>query len=421
MAETLSPEQKIIKSRVQLLRTCGFFGTLALRLIIKEKNDNVDTCATNGRYYYYNKDFVNKLNQGQMVFVTLHEVLHCALSHILRRGNRIHHLWNVACDQVINLMIKDMMDNKLFANVPIDLPKGVLLDNEFKGMSSEQVYAILLKEAEKNSISIEELEQLMNGTASQETKDKVKNGSKYGTIIVNGTIDQHTNPEKDEKSGEAISEADTGKWKDYLSAAKFSDSQKMIGKLPGNLRRYIEDILYPKQNWKNVLKSYLVNEKKDYSFDRPDERLYSFDYIFPSYIDDEASALKKAYIAYDMSGSISKEELSNFAGDTKGILEEFEVTGEFISWDTRIHDVYSLEGFEIETAEIHGGGGSNCTCVFNYIEEKGEEYSVIIIFTDGHIDFPKDKKYERVIWVVTSDNSILERELPFGMLLHYEE
>lgn len=66
-------------------------------------------------------------------FVMAHELLHVGLRHDSRRRGRDPHLWNVACDYVINGWLVEMGIG--------DIPKfGGLYDPELKGLSADAVY-----------------------------------------------------------------------------------------------------------------------------------------------------------------------------------------------------------------------------------------------------------------------------------------
>jgi len=66
-------------------------------------------------------------------FVLAHELLHVGLRHEARRRGRDPHLWNVACDYVINGWLVEMDIG--------DLPTfGSLLDPELKGLSADAIY-----------------------------------------------------------------------------------------------------------------------------------------------------------------------------------------------------------------------------------------------------------------------------------------
>ena len=86
---------KLIRSRIQLLMKFPFFGTLALNFKLIE-NNQIQTAATDGKDFYYNKDFVGGLSDGEIAFLIAHEVMHCALGHLWRRGSRNHEKFNIA-------------------------------------------------------------------------------------------------------------------------------------------------------------------------------------------------------------------------------------------------------------------------------------------------------------------------------------
>ena len=93
---------KIIKARVKMLMSHGFFGNLATRLKIADASEWCPTAATDGRYLYYNAKFVNMLSISKLVFLIAHEVLHNVYDHMGRRGDRHPRLWNIANDFCVN-------------------------------------------------------------------------------------------------------------------------------------------------------------------------------------------------------------------------------------------------------------------------------------------------------------------------------
>jgi Putative metallopeptidase domain len=79
----------------------AFFATLALRLT-PEPDFDIETLATDGRVLRYAPGFVTALGADELVGVLCHEVMHCALAHPGRRGDRDREQWNVACDLAVN-------------------------------------------------------------------------------------------------------------------------------------------------------------------------------------------------------------------------------------------------------------------------------------------------------------------------------
>ena len=99
----------LIRGRINLIVKAPFFGNIATRLKFIDATRWCPTAATDGKNFYYNKDFVAALakkgdNQEQVTFLIGHEVLHCVYDHMDkdRMGNRDPRLWNIANDYVIN-------------------------------------------------------------------------------------------------------------------------------------------------------------------------------------------------------------------------------------------------------------------------------------------------------------------------------
>ncbi len=129
-----STAQKLTRARVQLLLGQPFFGTLSLRL--KLLPGSLPTMATDGSRIVYSPAFVDELKPAELEGTLAHEVLHCALGHQCRRGNRDPELWNEAADLAINPI--------LIGN-GFTLPVGALFEPGFENLSAEEIYARLLR------------------------------------------------------------------------------------------------------------------------------------------------------------------------------------------------------------------------------------------------------------------------------------
>lgn len=128
---------RVTRARSWLVREHPFFGSLAMRLRIVERDaSEVDTMATDGRFLFYCQRFIDSITEAVLLFVVAHEVLHCALGHHVRRGNRDLYRWNQACDYVVNWLLK---------KAGFAVPEGAFLDPAYDGMNAEQVYRVLEK------------------------------------------------------------------------------------------------------------------------------------------------------------------------------------------------------------------------------------------------------------------------------------
>ena len=117
--------------RTRLLLDQPFFGSLAMHLEMVP-DASVPTAQTNGVYLKFNPDFMATLTENEQLGVLAHEVLHPALLHPYRRGDRDPKLWNEACDFAINTQLIE---------AGFRLPQGALLDQQYKGMSAEAIYS----------------------------------------------------------------------------------------------------------------------------------------------------------------------------------------------------------------------------------------------------------------------------------------
>src|ERR1700751_451501 len=152
MNKPLSRMVRIHKARTTLLLDHPFFGTLLFRLGAQARS-SIATMATDGVSLYFNPQFVEALSAAEIAGTLAHEVMHPALQHHTRCGDRNPRRWNMACDYAIDPMLLD---------AGLTLPKDVLLDTRFRGMSADRIYN-LLEEEEDNSSSSSDA-----GTESQD-------------------------------------------------------------------------------------------------------------------------------------------------------------------------------------------------------------------------------------------------------------
>lgn len=101
--------------------------------VLKREGIRVAAVSPQLKEIYVNED--EDLTQEEWKFVLAHEFLHAALRHDVRCEDREPTLWNVACDYVINLWLREMDVG--------DMPEWVLYDERFRGMTAEAVYDIV--------------------------------------------------------------------------------------------------------------------------------------------------------------------------------------------------------------------------------------------------------------------------------------
>jgi len=79
---------KLQKATGLMMRTQPFWASLLMTMNFSERKD-IETITTDGETIGYNPEWMETLNQDQIVGVLAHVAGHCALLHPLRRGGRV--------------------------------------------------------------------------------------------------------------------------------------------------------------------------------------------------------------------------------------------------------------------------------------------------------------------------------------------
>lgn len=396
--------EKLIVARVGLLMKAPFFGNMATRMELVNADEWCDTCATDGRKFYYNTDFVLKLQPKEMQFVFGHEVLHCCYDHIPRFGERNKKLANIAADYVVNA---DLVDQHIGVK-PTTVP--VLYDPRFAGMSFEEVYEILYQEAPK--INIDQLvKQLLDDHLEEE-------GSGSSDGDGDGDEDGNGKGKRPKVSKEDLREIKNEIREAMLSAIEAAGA----GNVPGGIQRLVKDLTEPKINWRELLEQQIESvQKSDFSWLKPSRRAWHSDAIMPGMIPGQRIDIA---IAIDTSGSINNNDLRDFFSEINGIMEQYEdYRLDVWCFDTQVHNhqVFSSEnGTSITEYEPEGGGGTLFEANWDWMKENDIQPKRFVMFTDG---CPGggwgDPDYCDMVWIIK--NPYGKVEPPFGVWAYYDE
>ena len=393
--------EKLTTARIGLLLRHPFFGNLATRMKLIDATDWCNTLATDGRNFYYNNDFVNKLTPKQAEFGFAHEVLHNIFDHMGRRDTRDPMLSNIAADYAANQILKD----ERIGEVP-DWIK-IFQDNKYRGMSYEEIYADLEKDAIK--IDITELGELLDdhldgdeespGGGGDEEKDKEGNGNGRPKLTA----------EEKKQIRDEIKEA-------MVAAAQSAGA----GKVPAGISRYIQVFTEPKMDWRQMLRMNIQSIlKSNFSFSRPNRKSQHSGAILPGMLNEETIDVS---VAIDMSGSISNKQAQDFLSEVKGIMDEYkDFKLDLWCFDTEIYNYAKFTGDssdEINDYEVKGGGGTDFEANWNFMKEEGIEPKRFIMFTDGYpCGSWGDENYCETLFIVHGDETITA---PFGQTAHYK-
>jgi len=149
-----SIQQMLIDTKVNL----PYYGNFNLFITFHERKD-IDTCGVNmtakGMQFYYSSEFLDRMTQKEVNFITLHEDFHLLWNHPKRTitGQYDHKLSNIAQDMIINHIIWEDIPNN-YVEIPKDQNgrnMALFVPKEYQGkLIFEELYEWLRDEKEKH-------------------------------------------------------------------------------------------------------------------------------------------------------------------------------------------------------------------------------------------------------------------------------
>lgn len=384
-------ERQISASLLRLRRKAPFFATLALyaRFLSTTK---LPTAATDGRDVFYNREFLGALPPEHLDGVLLHEVLHAALGHVPRRGQRDPKQWNVAADIVVN---------GLLTKNGFELPDGALLDSDLDRFSVEEVFALLQRRNDKSELP-EGGDDLLDD--SPEGGEGAGNGGRRpGDLRVMSPAQKRALEEH---------------WRRAVAEASAIGRTSAAGSLPLGIERAFDMADQPKLNWRTVLWRFLTPTPTDFGgFDR---RHLSRGLYLETL---EAESLR-IMICVDTSGSIDDEMIAQLLAEVDAILRSYPGLECWLYYaDSDVYGPYKLEAGSTPPPP-EGGGGTDFQPFFAAAAELESEFGgaqvVGVYMTDGYGPFPEEAPSWPVLWAVTAGGQVDEL-FPFGTVLRLAE
>ena len=94
---------RLTETRKEVLNKHPFYGDMLMKL--KFTMAPCKTAATDMRRLIFDPGFVDRISDEELEFTMIHEVIHCALQHVMRSKGKNPLLFNVAADIVVNSLI----------------------------------------------------------------------------------------------------------------------------------------------------------------------------------------------------------------------------------------------------------------------------------------------------------------------------
>lgn len=345
---------RIRQSRTTMLAKHPFFGDLAYSMQIKiDDTLNPPTAATDGDDLYYHPAFIKSLKDSEVVFVTGHEVLHAALDHVHRKGNRDPQGWNVACDIVVNQLL---IDNGV-GSMPPDLIYDPDLYRRGGGMVTK-IYDLLPKNDKRKAM------------------DDFKPGGK-------------PDPARAAKMRARLQKA--------LQVAKEA------GTVSGSLEAFVEGATAVKVPWEQYLREFMSATRDDRTYARRNRRYAALDVILPAR---DGEKIGPIVFGIDCSGSTDDVMIAQCGAEIQSIVDDLQPDSvHVVYWDTEVKKVEVYKPGEQINVKAYGRGGTRPQCVFEYLAKENIVPDKAIIATDLEFygDIGPEPEYP-VMWAVMQGN-----------------
>ncbi len=366
--------------------------------------------------FTFNRTYFDGLGHDEMVFVVLHEALHYAFCHPLRRHDRTPAFWNVACDLVVNAFLlqkvglagittgsfREFLTSAItFEALPI-APAGHQLS-----LTAEQVYDLLT--GDTRAVQGNDANSRSRGGDGR----RPAHGSKS-----NEAGDAGDDAQASRAKASNVSACDEHEWSE-LDCGATAGARESIRRLAEQVQRVVREWLpswgdeacgewraigevHPpvRVAWDFVLCRRisscveLVIEQRWAPPNRKTAWLYP-DLLLPTDHDVERRR-RSVLLALDASGSIEPAVLDRLAAVARSIpTDQVQLTT--ISFDSAAYHV----DLWAKPPRIRGGGGTSFDAVERFAVQLDRYPDLIVVLTDGQAPRPTVRQSDRWFWLIT--------------------
>ena len=391
IGKKLSVEQRLQKAVVDIMANPKYIALAGVLMIGKREvvdmaDGVVPTAMTNGRDEWYCREFCESLNDAELRFLILHENYHKLYKHMITW----QHLYkedgdkaNKSADYVINVKLVD--DNKDgFATMTGQLAMGCF-DEKYRGWDTARVYKSL-------------------PSTPEDGDGQGGNGGGFDVHDWDGAKEL-TTQEKNELARD-IDEA-------------IRQGALVAGKVGNGADRELTELLKPQIDWRKVLRDFVTDTCKGNDFStwqRPNRRFIASDIYMPTGITERVEGI---VVGGDMSGSIGQHEQAVILTEVSSITDTVKPSWlRMLYWDTEVvgdekYEMHQLGNFVQSTKPV-GGGGTDPSCVPEYLTSHKITPQCVIMITDGYVGSWGNWCHP-VLWVIIDNDNA---HPPVGKYIH---
>jgi len=391
--------KKIELINAALMAKAPLLGHIARHLRIRVTDEIPFKAATNGLEILLSPEFFESPDQ-EKVFILAHEAAHVVLRHPSRGIGKVMMPWQIAADVAANELLaahKFSLPSSALRARDIYRMTGVDPD-KIREMSAEAIYELLVKRGRGPGNEYGDLfvkvEADSKGVGSGQQDLRPPEGSTGG------------GEEEDEKGGggfggeSVIQEGSiTDEDKLLIEIAKAVSYAKAVGNLPGAAERAVTEFFKPKADWRALLRDSIREgvRRAFRTWMRPSRKGEGL----PSY---RLEGKCVVYALIDTSGSISEEELTQFAGEVYAGIGAQAARVYVVPWDADTYGVHEAKTkaqiVEVFKKYLKGGGGTLVVPAIREVDRHSRHHNIkpdaVAILTDGYW-FEEDESVARAL------------------------
>lgn len=440
---TVKIMKRLQRLRLNLFKEHPFFASLVMHAPMA-LDSGIETALTDGEKIVFSPDFMETLDDKELTFIILHEVMHMALNHCHRNVEGIDHfVQNVAADIIVN--------SNILQGYNMDLSWITLKEygesmHRFKGKEGyeydlETLCRLMNEEMADDAADSGEKDG--NGEGDGESgeddngeggEDNDGEGNRKGTSDGNGSPDGGGSPSGNGRPGGFD---DHSEWKGGASGteqreAKITWENRILeansvaktveeimksalggtgcGSVPTGLERLIKELTTPRLDWREILNDFVQEEITDYSFNPPDRRFQDSPFLLPDYNEKDITPINILFMI-DTSGSMGDQQVTECYSEVYGAIQQF--GGKLRGWlgffDAEVVEPKPFESEEdFKVIKAEGGGGTSFQCILDYVRDEWKEADPpesIIILTDGIAPYPEEEDANGipVLWIINNE------------------
>ena len=398
--------------------------------------ESVELAATDGLTIMFNPEFIDILDDAEMVYVMLHEASHIGHMHMLVYNHLAKidsYITNVSMDYVINNELDELCTKTGTIRRPIwksgeNAGKAIgVYDEQYRDKDTKEIFDILYKEKKEQKGKPEPGDGDGDGDGdggSTGNDPGDGDGGSTGNDPAGGGDGDIPFDHHDWDNACGMTEEERREAQHEIAQA-IEQGKLAAGVTGANVPRAIQNLIKTTVDWREQLRDFLQQASSkgfdNTTFRRLNRRMIGLDLVMPTMYQE---SLRSIGFFVDTSSSRNDVEIGLSMDCIVSACEEL-MPDELrvVYWDTEIRNQESYGPCEyanfLETTTPRGGGGTKPQCIKHYLDslDENDRPEVIVVVTDGVFWGDPEDWNIPTLWAIAGKRNYNNFTAPFGQCI----